>query len=346
MMLISIIVPVYNAERYLNKCINSIINQSYSNWELILVNDCSLDNSKQICMSFAKAYSNKIKFIDKQKNEGADIARAEGITNATGDYIMFVDADDYMPKHAISDLYNYAKKYSVDVVIGHVVKSYFNGLYTKKLFDIAEYSHRKIFKEELMEYFFISYFGVNILPCNLYGQLFKKELFQHNIKPSGITFGEDALYNMYLFQYINSIYITTKEVYYYRYGGLTTKYMPSLANDMKTAYRLKKEMIQKYAYYKAIPTIGYELKNNLHLHFKQLIDYNILRNNELKEYINNEINNPIYKDLIYLPQKDSFTNALINKQTDQIIHIVKHRTFKQKVRSIISRMVAIISKLF
>lgn len=90
--MISIIVPVYNVEKYLDRCIQSILNQTYKNYELILIDDGSSDHSSEICDSYANNYQH-IKVIHK-KNEGLGLTRNVGITNANGNYIMFIDSDD------------------------------------------------------------------------------------------------------------------------------------------------------------------------------------------------------------------------------------------------------------
>lgn len=94
--LISIIMPVYNAEKYLNRSIESVMNQTYKNIEIILVNDGSTDASLTICSNYQKADS-RIKLIN-QKNSGVSAARNRGIDEATGTYIMFIDSDDYIEK--------------------------------------------------------------------------------------------------------------------------------------------------------------------------------------------------------------------------------------------------------
>lgn len=100
--LVSIIVPIYNAEKYLEKCILSIINQSYRNIEIILVNDGSLDNSGKICNEFARK-DNRIKVIH-QKNKGLSGARNSGLDIASGNYVTFVDSDDYLDNDAVEIL--------------------------------------------------------------------------------------------------------------------------------------------------------------------------------------------------------------------------------------------------
>lgn len=112
--LVSVIVPVYNAEHFIEKCIHSILNQSYKNIELILVNDGSTDNSVKICDSFAKI-DNRIKLIH-QANSGPSVARNNGIYNAKGKYIQFIDADDYIEENMIETLVNEMEK-GLDIVI-------------------------------------------------------------------------------------------------------------------------------------------------------------------------------------------------------------------------------------
>ena len=91
--LVSIITPVYNAERFLSDTIKSVQNQTYKNWEILLIDDCSKDNSAQIIKEFQK-YDNRIKYIKLKMNSGASVSRNEGIRNAKGRFIAFVDSDD------------------------------------------------------------------------------------------------------------------------------------------------------------------------------------------------------------------------------------------------------------
>ena len=106
--LISVIVPVYNVENYLYKCISSIITQSYGNFELILIDDGSIDKSGEICDSFSEK-DNRIKVIHKV-NEGVSSARNYGLKQARGEYICFVDSDDYVLNDYLLNLINCADK--------------------------------------------------------------------------------------------------------------------------------------------------------------------------------------------------------------------------------------------
>ena len=112
---ISIIVAVYNVEKYLKRSLDSILNQSYKNIEVIIVNDGSTDNSRNICEKYAELYSN-IKVIHKE-NGGLSSARNIGIENATGEYIGFVDSDDYISSNMFEEMYNRIIESDSDIAI-------------------------------------------------------------------------------------------------------------------------------------------------------------------------------------------------------------------------------------
>lgn len=113
-MKITVIIPIYNVEKYLEKCINSVLNQTYKDLEIILINDGSTDNCKMICEKY-KNKDERIIFIDKE-NEGLSTSRNRGLEIATGEYIAFLDSDDWIDKDMYEMLINLAEKYNVDIV--------------------------------------------------------------------------------------------------------------------------------------------------------------------------------------------------------------------------------------
>jgi len=115
---VSIIVPVYNTEKYLERCLNSLIHQTLKEIEIICIDDGSTDSSKSILEKFASA-DNRIKILN-QENEGPSVARNNGINCANGEYIGFVDSDDYISENFFELLYNNAKKYNTDVACGEI----------------------------------------------------------------------------------------------------------------------------------------------------------------------------------------------------------------------------------
>ena len=113
---VSIIVPVFNVEKYLDRCLKSLVNQSYKNLEIILVDDKSPDNCPALCDGWAEA-DERIRVIHKEKNEGLGFARNTGIENATGDYITFVDSDDYLENNAVEKALEAILKNEADIAI-------------------------------------------------------------------------------------------------------------------------------------------------------------------------------------------------------------------------------------
>ena len=120
--LYSIIVPVYNCEQYLEKCLNSLLKQSYKNIEIILINDGSNDNSEKICLNYKKLDS-RIKYY-KKDNGGVSSARNLGINVCNGDYITFLDSDDYLDIDTIEFINNYINKSDIDLIRYGFIKEY------------------------------------------------------------------------------------------------------------------------------------------------------------------------------------------------------------------------------
>ena len=113
---VSIIIPVYNVEQYLAQCLDSVINQTYKNIEIICVNDCSLDNSFKILDEYSKN-DKRIKIINRENNGGLSAARNTGLDNASGKYIYFLDSDDWIDLDYIEKMLNAAIKNEVEVVL-------------------------------------------------------------------------------------------------------------------------------------------------------------------------------------------------------------------------------------
>ena len=123
---ISIIVPVYNAENYLEKCLQSVFNQDFDDYEVVIVNDGSTDGSVKVIQKFIRKYNEKIVLIEKE-NGGLSLARNIGIQKATGEYVTFLDSDDYISTDYLKVLYNTAKKYNSDMVASGQYKVKENG---------------------------------------------------------------------------------------------------------------------------------------------------------------------------------------------------------------------------
>ena len=202
--LISIIIPVYKVEKYLEKCIQSVINQTYENLQIILVDDGSPDNCGKICDEYAKK-DHRIEVIHKS-NGGLSDARNKGLEIAKGEYIGFVDSDDYIEADMYEVLYNLLKQYNADVSIcnfytvsqGKIsIKNADNG--------INEYNRIEILKEILLDKNIQSY---------AWNKLYKKELFDEIKYPVGKKY-EDIGTTFYLLEKCNKVVVTGKPEYYY-----------------------------------------------------------------------------------------------------------------------------------
>lgn len=215
--LISIIIPVYNTEKYLEKCVNSIIDQTYNNIEIILVDDGSTDNSPYICDKLNNK-NNNIKVFHK-KNEGVSKARNYGIEKANGTYLLFVDSDDYIDKNMISSLYNNLIKYNADISMCNIIRINEKGKYIdcfNKNIDNEKTNISIMNKEE-----FIS----NILDYKYYftyatNKLIKKEIIKEIRFRENIYYNEDGVFFLDLSNAIDkAVYIGPVKYYYYLQNG-------------------------------------------------------------------------------------------------------------------------------
>lgn len=206
---ISIIVPVYNAEKYVENTVQSIINQTYKNIQIILVDDGSQDRSLKIIQKLAKN-EKRIKVIH-QENKGVSAARNTGISHATGDYLTFVDADDFLEPKACEILYDNIKKYNSDISIASVKKiNIANHIIspppTNKIY--------KYNKEEFLKIFFVNDGSLDV--ASAYAKLYSKNIYK------GITYDENRSSNedrYYLFESIlkcNTIIFQDIPVYTYK----------------------------------------------------------------------------------------------------------------------------------
>ena len=113
---ISIVIPMYNAEKYIGECLDSILNQTFQDYEVILVNDCATDCSRQIAEFYLEKFGGRLKIFDNEKNSGPGATRNNGLLKATGEYVFFMDSDDMILTNAFEDFYKIAKKHNADVV--------------------------------------------------------------------------------------------------------------------------------------------------------------------------------------------------------------------------------------
>lgn len=244
---ISIVVPVYNAGAKLRKCIQSILRQSFSDFELILVNDGSTDGSGQVCDKFAKADS-RIHVIHQQ-NKGSVAARKTGVIKCSGEFSCFCDADDIFPSNALSVLSE--NILDADVCIGNSCKIWrrvkLKSNYVPPCFEIdkpKEY-HQSSFISEL----YCSWFGISNVPVSLWGKLYRTSLLKKvysKVPPVVHFLGDDLIVTLNLMPQSRKTIIIPNCVYYYRMGGGTSKYNPHMLDDWIALYLYKRQFAERY----------------------------------------------------------------------------------------------------
>lgn len=245
--LVSVIVPVYNVERYLNRCLNSIISQTFKDIEIICVNDGSTDTSLKILKEYQKI-DNRIIVINKE-NEGVSKSRNKGIEVAKGEYIVFVDSDDWINLDMVEYMYNKAKNTDTDIVMCTYMREYINNS-KEKVFNLPDeiifednnlkYDlYRKLFGPIGYELFKPD--GMDSLGT-VWGKLYKSDIIKKNnvkfVNLDIIGSNEDSLFNIYTFKFASKILFINKPLYHYwrqNENSLTTKYNPNL---MKQWHRL------------------------------------------------------------------------------------------------------------
>lgn len=221
---ISVIVPVYNEEAYLSRCLNSILSQTFSEFEVILINDCSSDNSGQICDEYAKN-DLRIKVVHKNCVGGASAARNIGLNLATGDFICFVDSDDYIHAHMFQNLYNIQHKYDADMVECNFQVVH-QGL-TSNDDDFQTEDLQIVEGRDLIPYIFQNRYGGSIY---LWNKLYRRELFR-NVRFVEGRMCEDTIIMPELY-YVSHTVVITNRVYYY--------YFQSENSVMRSQFSLKK----------------------------------------------------------------------------------------------------------
>lgn len=251
---VSIIIPVYNVEKYLPKCLESVIGQSYADLEIICIDDGTPDGSAAVILSYAEK-DGRIRLIS-QENQGLSGARNTGIREASGDYIVFLDGDDWIDSETIETAVNTAEKTSADVVMWGYVREFPGRSDEKHIFDSdrildekgARELHRRmagLYGEETAD------------PSNAdslataWGKLYRADI----IKQNGLEFvdtkligTEDALFNLYCFGFVHKAVFINRPFNHYRKDNevsLTRSYKPRLFSQWTELYDRMEAYIKK-----------------------------------------------------------------------------------------------------
>lgn len=292
---ISIIIPVYNCEKFLNKCVDSVLNQTYKNFELILVDDGSKDSSSQICDDYAKKDS-RVKVVHKINGGSAD-ARNKGIEVSTGSYIGFIDSDDYIDDTMYEKLLNKATEEDSDITMCRFKNIYENG--TMKFF--KEVNFENVNAENILSYYLESGFKeskdcvyANGIMGNVWRTLIKKD-FIGDIRFQKLLVAEDLLFLISLIKKDTKISIVNEYLYNYlqRTGSIMNSFNKNKIIQRYDAFKiilnkvkgkLSEDNINSYKFYNYASIVNELLKNNQ----KELL--NDLMNDEFFRNLNSKDN--------------------------------------------------------
>ena len=259
---ISIIVPVYNSEAFLEKCLNSILNQTYPDIEIILINDGSADSSGMICENYQNKYGNVV-YIDVEENRGVSHARNLGIKNATGSLIGFVDSDDWIEEDMYMSLYEALTTRNAQVVSANFRMINHD---TEK-----EVSHSSLHSNELLLDNVLDALLYNIgkWDCVLWNKLYRREIFDGIHFPEGKVFEDVDIVHLLIENAGGHMAILTKYVYNYytRPESITrNRKMPlRFFEHLDAAVKRHKYLSEKYS--------STELEQLCRMHIFQTLTY-------------------------------------------------------------------------
>lgn len=324
--LISIIIPVYNAEKYIEECIKSLCTQTLKDCEFIFINDGSKDSSRNIIEKYSHIDS-RVKLMN-QENQGVSIARNEGIRLAKGEYVGFVDADDFIEDDMLEVLYKEISEKNIDLIISNFQTQLDGQKGISKLdIPIGKILDKKYIEENII-YKFISSNELNTVCTKLYKN---KLITRYNIKfPEKVDLGEDGLFNLrYIIQCKNILYIDYLGYHYREVEGsatrniLTKDYfkrslnvylqkLPELTNFNMDNDKVKKLKITKFIN---------EVISNVYIY---LIPKNGMKLSRKLQYVKNMIQNkyvmesmPIYikQNYIYKSRYEKFIIKFIYRKS-------------------------------
>lgn len=343
---VKVVIPVYNAKRYLRQCIESVLNQTFQDFILVLVDDGSTDGSGQICDAYA-AKDQRIKVIH-QPNKGSVLARAVGVLSEyaqSAKYIFLSDADDTLTPNALQLLYEEAEKKELDCICASTEKMW-KGIRLPSKHHAPCFDNPKAYtQEEIIKELYISCFGISNYPVNLFGKLYRTDLITKVISnPPVVKFmGDDLSVTLRLMPEAKSLGIIPDVIYNYRIGGNTSRFMPYMLDDFLALYRFKTEMRKKYPmpqdaeYYMAI-----EMLNVLLTWFEMFKQQGKHSERELVEEIRRVADLPEVLDSLRVLQdrkkKHRISGYLENREYAIIAEMVTEKLKKDTPKRIIKQI--------
>lgn len=306
--LITVIINVYNREKFIKKCIDSVINQTYKNIEILIINDGSTDKTLDIC----KSYKDKRIKIITTKNQGLSLSRNVGIDNATGSYLYFVDSDDYIELDTIEFLYNLCKKYNSDFSTCEPLTIYdysFTNKQPKKKDKILD-------KYEMLKKVLLAENSAG----TTWNKLIKKELY-NNIRFEKRIVNDVVVTYKLVLKANKIVYSNQRKYYYLKHDGAVTK------NGFKKLDRTTdyyKAVIERYEYIKTIyPNM---IENDMGL-LRAILKLYLIENETIENYLKKQHVISIFKKKFSL--KMIFADAQLKEKTKILLFRINPKLYKK-----------------
>jgi len=313
--LVSVIMPVYNAENYLERSINSVINQTYKDIELICIDDCSTDHSYQLCKKMQEKYD--LKLLKNKKNMGQEYTRNLGLSEVNGKYFTFLDSDDIIDKNTIERLVKIAEKNQTDIVIAGFSKV-INGCEYQRKTELSEglYSKKEIFDNILEK---IPFDVISCIGSKLYNTKFIREnkiLFDKKYK-----YNEDMGYALTALNVAKKIYYMETPFYKYEIqnaGTVMSSYRKNMYISIKKVWLLMKVILSDLNIFESKKDIYY---NNI----MQLMINSLLNEAKFSNYSNfKKVTKIIVSDEDF---KNVYNIKVKNIKHKAILILLKYRLF-------------------
>lgn len=304
--MVSVIITLYNKENSIKRTILSALEQTYKDIEIIVVNDCSTDNSLNICNEFLP----NIKVITADRNYGLPNARQTGIKHAKGNFITFIDADDYLSNDAINKCIETQKKSDADIVQMNIIRRVTRWnipVKFRSMYDASQALNACLYNELLF-------------PVQCCGKLYKTELLKSTTHIDyNVFWGEDRIFNIPILASNPTIAVADKAKYNYTWGGKTSSTFDINAlQEYKQVFQIKSDWAIANGYEQHIPSMQNELTELLKYHIRHLINSGSMSQNEAIQYLQNELNKPFWT-LFKLPQ----AHYLYSTESKSICRLIK-----------------------
>ncbi|MGN1195709.1 MAG: glycosyltransferase family 2 protein [Acutalibacteraceae bacterium] len=343
-MLISVVIPVYNSQKTVSRCIKSVLNQTQNNLEIIAVNDGSSDKSGEILDKLAES-DDRIKVIH-QENQGSVAARRNGVNCSSGDYVCFIDSDDIMSANAIELLFKQAQKSNSDICTGATIrriKSISVNTYTPPCLSISEPQTYE--REQILNELYLSWFGISNVPVSLCAKLFKSEIIKEaysKVRDMKIFFGDDLIVTLNAFSIAERVSFIPDIVYYYYVGGGTSKFRQDMLDEWIKLYNYKMPFAEKYIPDSdAFRLADIELCNMTFTYFEMLIEKGGYSYEQFEQSVKSALARPEIQKACNNKKCANSANAVLLKNADvkEIYQTIVKTVKKNKLKNLIKKII-------